>query len=409
MNSRSISVDQQGLIEVKRWARLLPFLPTSHHQVKAYLKGRKYRLPRERKSRKETTNEEGLLNLIKQHPKDAALPLILRARHLKKGIGYLYDTYLGKDGRFHPTFTFIPDTGRLSSKAPNLQNIPQGRDGGIEAEVATAIRSAIIPSPGKLLLEFDWKAIESLLVGHFASDPGYQRIAKLGPHAFLASHVLASQGRIPEPASIDWPDEKLAPFLAAVKKMDALIYYRSKKKNHAGAYGQGARSLAKDMECSIAEAQVFIDAFNKMAPLVAKWQKDTRLTAHASGRLQNPFGYIRYFFEVFVFNKETGQWDLGKEANECLAFLPQSTGAGMLRETILRLAPLEQAWGFKMLVPVHDSILFEIEPSRLSEGAAKIKEVMEQPWSELGGLAVETDAKVGENWSEEGMSPLRVG
>lgn len=106
---------------VNRWAVLQDFSPLSPLQVKAYCEHKGYKIPRDRKTRKPTTGKDGLATMIRQHPGEEVLPLVLEARHLRKAQGYLADERLGQDGKFHPTYTFAPDTGRLASINPLLE------------------------------------------------------------------------------------------------------------------------------------------------------------------------------------------------------------------------------------------------------------------------------------------------
>lgn len=361
----------------------------------------KYPVPRERKTRRETSNEEGLLNLIARYPEDRVLPKVIEAKKLRKAMGYLYETFLGRDGRMHPQFTFLPKTGRLSSRAPNFQNIPQGKHSQVERELAEAIRRTVIPSPGCVLVELDWKAIEALLVGFFANDPDYILASKRGIHDIFGSHILHRRGIIDTPKTAHDPD--LEEWIKWFKHNHGGVRALAKKRIHAGAYGQKPPNMAKDLGITIPEVLELDEILYAMAPLIPKWQKETRLRAHTDGKLINPFGYIQYFFEVFTKRKDE-TWGLGKEAWEALAFLPQSTGAAMLREVLLSeqvasplLAPHESDF-FWLLVPVHDSLLFECLEGRVGDCVEIIRGEMQREWPELGGLSVDVEVKVGTSW-----------
>jgi len=383
------------LVGVERWARIEPFLPTSPDQVKAYLKHQHYRIPVDRKTKRPTANEEALEELLRKNPSDPVLPLILDARRYTKAIGYLGDNILGRDGRLHPRYSFLPKTGRLSSKKPNLMNQPQGRKGNLLKMVADAIRGSFLPTPGYVLAEFDWRAVEALLTGYFAADPDYMRLAKLGVHAYNAAFGLYADGKIPEPASFAWPDDKLAAFLDNIKSNYKLEYSQFKKAGLSDQYGQGIFSLARDLRCDIKRAVWLKEMIRKAAPKVAAWKEATRLRAHTEGQLVNPFGYGLSFFEVFR-PTTTGGWEQGKEANEALAFLPQSTCAAMLRWCLVELGTMAgEGTDFALLVPIHDAILVEIREGMVEHYMETIRAVMERPWPELGGLRVEIEAKVG--------------
>src|SRR5262249_46473567 len=158
------------------------------------------------------------------------------------------DTYLGRDGRLHPIFGDKPKTGRLSSKSPNVMNLPQGRKGDVMAEAAEAIRNSFIPPPGMLLAEFDWKNVEALLVGYFAGDPAYMRLAELGSHAFFTAHGVG------EPPDMTKSTQELLDYFQYIKDKYPTEYALYKKANLSNNYGQGLRNMARDLGISNAEA-----------------------------------------------------------------------------------------------------------------------------------------------------------
>lgn len=386
------------IISTTGWGVREDFNPLSPPQVMSYIKSKGYRVPHDRSTGRETTNDEGLNGILTHDPKaieDRVLPDVLMLRRLRKGLGYLSDEYVGKDERFHSIFTFIPKTGRLSAKAPNTMNQPQGRGSDIEREIAQAIRETFLPFPGEELQEHDWKGIEALLVGYFADDPTYIRAAKLDIHSALGANIALAEGLLTEPEGFEWSwdDAKLREYFHNFKKTFPDVRTRAKKKNHAGNYGQGLRNLARDLGCTYQEAKALQEITDSTWPKVKEWRHKTRLQAHYEGKLVNPFGYPMTFFEVFT--KRDGKWVPGKEANECLAFLPQSTAAAMLREVLIQLIDAEDEVGFRVLTPIHDSILLSCPPENRLRVALFVKGVMERAWAELGGLSVEVESKVG--------------
>lgn len=420
---------------MKRWARVDPFLPGSPKHILKYLRFKGYKVPKNKKTKRDSTDEDGLERIIHDHPDDLVLPMVLELRRLQKSLTYLDDEHVGRDGKFHTVFSNHPKTGRLALKRPNLSNVPQGRK---QAEVIAArvIRSTIVPSPGYIFVEADWTGVEALLVGFFAGDQEYIRLARLGVHDNLVSHV---EGR---PADLSLPDAELRKYLALMKKLYPDTRILAKQTVHAYAYGESPFAIAKTFEprfldaalahvslrtsptdptfgpkvarkaFSLAKeaANTYISAYERMAPRVREWQRATRLRAHKEGILRNPFGWALPFFDVLTPRRDSnGEWKKdaagnrilypGDEANEALAFLPQSSGAGMLRSTLLELD--RNAPGFVLpLVSIHDSILFEVLEERLKEGIAYIRGVMERPFPELDGLWCGCEIKVGKAWSE---------
>lgn len=405
---------------VNRWARLDDFNPLSPVQVKDYCKFKDYKLPKDRKTKKPTTGKNAIGDLIRSHPSDEVLPLILEARHLRKAQGYLSDERLGRDGKFHPTYTFSPDTGRLASINPNFQNQPKH---GVDEELAAAIRETIVPSPGMVLVELDWKAIEAVLTGWFADDPDFIRLSLLDSHSFLAWHALwelqvewGVKG-ITEPPLIDdkdleaklkWFKKTWADFVPPIAGSTFSVRDLLKRVNHAGSYGMGPKHLSELLKISMAMAAKLMEIKAKAAPKVGAWQDEIRLQAHTQGYLENPFGYRRYFWGVYE-KKKDGKLRVGEEANKALAFLPQSTAAGMLREALVSVEDLranEFDGEFFPLVPIHDAILLEVKAERAIEVARRVKEIMQAPWPQLNGLSIEVDIQMGYNWAE--MKGLKV-
>jgi len=375
-----------------RWAKPQPFNPSSPKQVLAYLHLKGYKVPKDRKTRKETTNDEALSTILRNN-RDELLDLVLEARGLRKALGYLLDTALGSDGRFHPIYTFRPETGRLSSVRPNMQNVPKG---GVDAELARAIRSCIVPSrPGKVLLECDWKAMEAVLTGYFAGDPEYIAASQKDSHSWFAGYLLQAQGvikEVPSPTKDTFMD-----FASWVKKEHKALRALAKKVNLATGYGMRAPLLASTLHCTTAEAKRYLEIKAKMAPKLEAWKDATWREAHAKGFLETPFGYVNYFWDVL--HIKNGKASLGKEANAALAFRPQSSGASMLREVMLDLAKYDGDL-FDFLVPIHDAILVECDVDLVGEAKNVICSSMGRAWPELGGLVIEADATAGERWSD---------
>ena len=384
--------------KVKRWAKAEDFNPLSSNQVLAYCREKGYKIPLNRKTRKPTTGKEGLAKLVKNYPGDQLLPKVLEARQLSKAIGYLDDSRLGRDGKFHPTYTFAPDTGRLASINPNFQNQPKG---GVEAALARAIRETIVSSEGFLLVELDWKAIEAVLTGWFAVDKDYIRLSVLDSHSHLGWWIAhETEGFVPPPL-LD--DPNLEDALKMFKRERPALRELAKKINHASNYGMGPKHMAEALKITIPEAVNLMKIKDKSAPKVAEWKQKVRLQAHNEGFLENPFGYRRYFFEVFKKDAQ-GQWRPGDEANKALAFLPQSTAAAMCRGAVLDIAELVEPNlppdSFHVLVPIHDSFLLEVREGVVDRAIELVKSVMEKPWEELGGLSIKVDVKRGRNWAE---------
>lgn len=276
-------------------------------------------------------------------------------------------------------------------------NLPQGRAGGVEAELATALRGTIEADEGFELLEFDWKAQEALLTGWFAEDPGYMKLSLMDSHGFYTSYILAYQKKIEKPFRLDDPD--LQAKLDWLKKKFPTERAIGKQINLATSYGMQEAHLAEIVKCSKKEAKIFLQLKEEMAPLVAAWKKRTQLQAHTEGRLVNPWGYVRAFFDVLQ-KRDDGTLREGSEANEALAFLPQSSGASILRETLVTLDETLDEEIAQLLVPVHDSILLQARHGHVEETAGRVRGQMEREWPELKNLSIKVSMKRGFNWAD---------
>lgn len=361
-----------------------------------------YPIQKNRKTGEPTADEEAIEKTLRHievggYPKDVLLEKILDARHLQKAIGYLLETSIGRDGYYHPIYTFRPETGRLSAVRPNIQNQPNH---GVDAKVAKAIRACVVPSrPGWVLVENDWKAMEAVLTGYFSGDEDFVRISQLDSHSYFCAYILRNRGvisgEIPKPS-----DTGIMDFLNDIKKRFPDERFMAKTANLAMGYDIGWKHLAEVVRCSAEEAKTYLKIRDEMYPKIAAWKEATFLEAHTKGYLETPFGYRTYYWNVLEpVPGQPGKFRKGKEAREALAFRPQSSGAAMLREAMLELDEFDGV-DFNFLAPIHDAILVECDKSKVDSVVEKMQRAMERPFSELGGLAIETEAKVGKRWSE---------
>jgi len=387
-----------------RWAFVEDFNPNSSQQVLEYLKWKGYPLHKNRKTGKPTADEEAIEKTLRQlalsGKKDPLLENVLEARGLQKAIGYLLEANLGADSKYHPIYTFRPETGRLSAVRPNIQNQPNH---GVDARVAEAIRACVIPSRKDfVLVECDWKAMEAVLTGYFAQDEDFIRISQLDSHSYFCAFILRNRGTIsdiPKPSDAD-----IMSFLNDIKKRFPAERFTAKTANLAMGYDIGWRHLSEVIRCSAQEAKTYLAIRDEMYPKVAKWKEATFREAHTKGYLETPFGYRTYYWNVLEPVKgKPGMFTKGKEAREALAFRPQSCGAAMLREVMLDVDKhdgIDSGGVFDFLAPIHDAILVECPNGRKDQTTEILQKSMERGWKELGGLSIETETKVGVKWSE---------
>jgi DNA polymerase I-like protein with 3'-5' exonuclease and polymerase domains len=308
------------------------------------MKWKGYKIPLHRTTKKPTSNNESISKFFD----DAVLGLTLDARHYKQAKSYLGEAMVGLDGKIHPLYTTVK-TGRLAAKRPNLMNLPQGRGSEIMEEAAAI------------------------------------RVAKLGSHAFVLSHYL---GR---PADLGMDDKALGLYLDGLKGGYPTEYKIVKIANNAFNYRQGLYNMARTLGKSVKETKEIRSVIERAFPKIVQWQNTTMMQAHTQGRLTTPFGFSLSFFNVL--DKEGAP---SREASECLAFLPQSTGAAMLRTILVDLGGHpEEGTTFSLLIPTHDSITAQVRIGEERRILQMMRESMERRWEELGGMSIEVEAKIG--------------
>lgn len=408
------------------WARVEPFAlsKTSLERYQEVLGHKPIYDPKEKKT---TFDEKAMMRLMKRYPDDPLYPEVGQFRKLQK----LLTTYIGvtedgeirgglptdKEGVIHTTFTHNPSTLRSASQNPNLQNLP--RPGGPD-DPATIIRNLVVARPGNVFLARDFSGIEAVLVGYAASDPGYMRLARHDVHSFYTAYALHElDGRVAanDLPLLSWDDAKLFARLAEIKKEfkeDRNALY--KHLVHGANFMQGARGAAEKIlnetgkEFPVALVQKVMNIYFELFPAIKKWHIDTLARADRDGYIRNPFGYVHRFYRVYEWEKIGNQWqkEPGPDANKVIAFWPQSSAAGIIKDAMLRMFHnhFEVAGQYIRLL-VHDEIFMEVPEAQVAEVDAIMKMEMERPiqcmpmmpeWKMGDYLTILTEAKVGNRW-----------
>ncbi len=283
--------------------------------------------------------------------------------------------------RVHPHFNVHGTaSGRLSSSEPNLQNIPE------------SARIIYTPSFSDWeFLEVDYSQIENRLTAHFANDQERQQRFLLDPdfseHKWAASIFFG----IPY-EEVKKDNDKDAP------------YGKAKRIVHGVNYGMGPRKIVNMYDMDFREVRELIAKWKAAIGPTSKWQENTAAQAKRDGVLTTPFGRKRWFYTSSYFT-------------ESLSFLPQSTAADVIFRAMLALCyerigwPLEKVLKVvttveplpepcKLLLQVHDSLLLEYPRPMRDRVVECVRRVMEQPWSELGGMSIPIGMAVGPSWGE---------
>jgi DNA polymerase-1 len=330
------------------------------------------RLPATKRTRTGYSTDASVLEELRD--KHEVIGLILEHRQIAK----LKSTYvdalpalMGADGRVHTTYQqAVAATGRLSSTDPNLQNIP------IRSALGRRIRGAFVAPQGKLLLGADYSQQELRILAHVSGDEGLKAdfAAHNDIHLAAAARVLGL-----EPSQVG-PKER------SVAKMI----------NYGIAYGLSDYGLAQRLGIPRDEAQRYITDYYVAYPGIRRYTTEIRILARDQGFVSTLLGRRRYLPELTARNSAL------RSAGERMAInMPiQGTAADGMKIAMVRLDREIRAREMRsrMLLQVHDELVFETDEQELPDLAALAREVME------GALPLdpplEVEVKVGTNWQE---------
>jgi DNA polymerase-1 len=334
----------------------------------------KLQLPASRrtgKTRAASTAVEVLEELAAVHP----LPReILEWRGVQKLKGTYVDALpvlvRADTGRLHTTFNqAVAATGRLSSSDPNLQNIP------IRTELGREIRRAFVADRGRVLVSADYSQIELRVLAHLSGDERLVEAFRRGEDI----HDRTAQAVFGTASGLD-PYE---------------LRRRAKIVNYALLYGKTAFTLARDIGVSQQAAQAFIDAYFAGFPGVRRFIDETLARARETGVVTTLWGRRRLVPEIASRN---GQ--IRAAAERVAVNMPiQGTAADILKRAMIDVhAALAGAagGGARMILTVHDELVFEAPEDAGGEVAALVKTHMERAASLAVPLTVEVG--IGKNW-----------
>jgi DNA polymerase-1 len=296
-----------------------------------------------------------------------------------RGLHKLKSTYIDalpqvvhpQTGRVHTCFNqAVAATGRLSSAEPNLQNIP------IRTELGRQIRRAFVAAPGHVLISADYSQIELRVLAHLAGEEALTEAFRAGEdiHDRTALKVFGAD------SGLD-PHE---------------LRRRAKIINYALLYGKTAFTLSKDIGVTKEAAQEFIDAYFAGFPRVRGFIDDTLQRARESGVVKTLFGRRRLVPEL---NSRNGQIRAAAE-RETVNMPIQGTAADILKRAMIDLhqALPKQGLHARMILTVHDELLFEAPRDEADAAAAIIGSKMEHAVELSVPLTV--DVGIGENWRD---------
>ncbi|MBZ4674243.1 MAG: polymerase [Spirochaeta sp.] len=301
--------------------------------------------------------------------------LILQYRMLNK----LKSTYIDKlplqinaeTGRIHPSFSQTgTETGRLSCKDPNLQNIP------VRTEEGRRIRSAFIPKKGHRFLSADYSQIELVVLAHMADDPGLKRAFEEGVdvHRSTASLIF------------DVPLEEVTSNQRRIAKTI----------NFGVMYGMGTHSLAKDLKISHSEAKQFIDQYFQRYSRVQSFVETIRSRAEKDGYVRTLLGHVRTITEI----NSRSAVERAKAQRIAVNTVIQGTAADIMKLAMIRVSAFIKGKGLKatLLLQIHDELVFEVPEDEVEETEQVVREALEG--AVKLSIPLKTSIEVGDNWGD---------
>ena len=318
-----------------------------------------------------STDAASLEKLKGQHPIVEHLLAYREVEKLRSTYGEALLAEVAADGRIHATFNqTVARTGRLSSDAPNLHNIP------VRTEIGRAFRRAFVPAPGHRLLVADYNQIELRCIAHLAEDPGLIEAFETEQdiHTTTAARVFD------------------------VDPGDVSLEQRSKAKmvSYGLAYGMEAYGLGQRLGIPTGEAQTILDAYFVAFPAVHDYMERTVAEARERGYTETLFGRRRQIPELSSGNFRIRQAGERQAMNAGI----QGLAADIFKVALVRLdRALEQAGTTsRLILQVHDEVICEVVPDELEAVTTLVLDAMSGAFALRVPLAV--NLSVGDSWAD---------
>ncbi|MBX4181496.1 DNA polymerase I, partial [Candidatus Parcubacteria bacterium] len=324
-----------------------------------------------------STKESELEKLREKHK---IIGLILEYRELSKLLSTYIDAIpplLDKNSRLHSTFVQAgTTTGRMGSNNPNLQNIPN------KSELGRAIRRAFVAEKGFKLVSLDYSQIELRLAAVLSGDKKLMEIFKNGEdiHAGVASRV----------------------FKVPIDQVDKTMRTKAKVIDFGILYGMGVNALKGNLKTDRAEAQQFYNEYFETFTGLASYLDKVKAETARRGYTETMFGRRRYFTGF----KSPLPFIRAQAERMAINAPIQGTQADLIKIAMKQIDEHIKKESnedkMKMILQVHDELVFEVKNDLVDEAVKHFKKIMENgiPKERLEGVPIIAEANVGENWGE---------
>ncbi|NPA81378.1 MAG: DNA polymerase I [Epsilonproteobacteria bacterium] len=314
-----------------------------------------------------STNESVLQKLIDKHP---VIKKILEYREIHK----LQSTYIepllklakkSEDSRIHTSFIQTGTaTGRLSSKNPNLQNIP------VKTELGREIRYGFVAKEGYKLVGIDYSQIELRLLAHFSKDPALLKAFEEGKDIHLETAIkIFGEEEAKEKRNI------------------------AKSINFGLIYGMGARKLSQTINVSQKEAKAYIDSYFASFPTVKDFIKKAEEEAKERGYVETLLKRRRYFDFAHA-----NAFQMAGYLREAVNTIFQGSAADLIKLAMNKINQTLDREKGKMLLQIHDELIFEVKEEFCEDYAKEAKEIMENIYKL--NVPLKASVAIGDRWGE---------
>ena len=318
-----------------------------------------------------STDHEVLEKLAEMHPLPNAIIEYRNVAKLKSTYLDTLPTLIGADGRIRTTFHLAAAaTGRLSSTNPNLQNIP------IRTELGRQIRRGFVAAPGKVLVSADYSQVELRILAHISGDEAL--VAAFADSADVHARTAA------EVFGVD-----IAQVTSEQRRAAKMV-------NYGIAYGLSAHGLSTRLNVPVEEAKGIIDRYFARFTGISRYVEETIERVRRVGYVESLFGRRRYMPDLVSRNR-----NIAMAAERAAINMPiQGTAADLVKRAMLELDRrlASEKLGARMLLQVHDELLFEAPEAEAQIVSAMAKEVMSGAAQLRVPLVV--DVGIGRSWSD---------
>lgn len=307
-----------------------------------------------------STKAEELRKLRGEHP---IIDLTLEYRETAKILGTYLSALTSSSNRIHTTLVQTgAATGRLSSQNPNLQNIPP------------VVKNLFIAESGYKLVALDYSQVELRILASLSQDNKMISAFSEGKdiHQMTASQI----------------------FNLPLNKVNKKMRQLAKTLNFGVAYGMGPLAFAGSSGLTVEEAKKFIKEYFSDFQEVKRWQENLKKFAGKNGYIENLNGRRRWLPAINSQNRR-----LTAEAERIAINMPvQSLGADIIKLAMIKVwRKYKNNDSVRLLLSIHDELLFEIKSDKVKAVASEIKELMENVY-QLPDVKLEVDVKMGEDW-----------